>query len=201
VAVILNKLGDVKLAASDFTGARAAFEESLALCRDLLKRAGPEDATPRVDVAYALWRIGMADLRMSDAAAALEPVEEAVAIRQAIAKAAPGDLAAQREAFNDTQVLGDLRGLLQNSAGAAAAYREAAAIARQLATTAADPTEWQVDLVVILTKVAAASSGGDRNTALTEALSVAETLEQRGKLTGIQTTWPERIREEIAKGS
>ena len=45
------------------------------------------------------------------------------------------------------------------------------------------------------------SSGTDRSAALTEALSVAQTLQQRGKLTGNQTNWPNQIRAELAKGS
>jgi tetratricopeptide (TPR) repeat protein len=201
IAVILNKIGDVKIAAGDFPGALAAFQESLALCRDMLQRASPEDATPRLDMAYTLWRIGIDYLRMSDGASALPPVQEAVAIRQAIATAAPGDLGAQREAISTTQILGDLQLMLKNPAGAVAAYQQAATIARGLTKSAADPTEWQIDLVVILTKVAAAASGDDRKASLTEALSVAEALQQQGKLTGNQTNWPDQIRAELAKGS
>jgi tetratricopeptide (TPR) repeat protein len=201
VAVILNKIGDIKVAAGDFPGALAAFQESLALCRDMLQRASPEDATPRLDVAYTLWRVGMDYLRMSDGASALQPVQEAVAIRQAIATGATGNPAAQREAINGTQILGDLQLMLKNPAGAAAAYQQAVAIARGLTTTMADPTEWQMDLVIALTKLAAVSSGADRKAALTDALSVAETLQQQGKLTGGQTKWPDQIRAQLAKGS
>jgi eukaryotic-like serine/threonine-protein kinase len=201
IAVILNKLGDIKVAAGDSQGALATFQESLTLCRDLLQRASPGDVTPRADVAYTLWRIGTDYLRMSDGASALPAVQEAVTIRQAIATAAPDNLAAQREAINGTQILGDLQLMLKNPAGAAAAYRQAAAIARQLTTTAADPTEWQIDLVVALTKLATVSSGNERSAVLTEALSVAQTLQEHGKLTGTQTNWPDQIRAELAKAS
>jgi tetratricopeptide (TPR) repeat protein len=200
IAVILNKVGDVKASAGDFPGALAAFQESVTLCRDMLQRASPDDITPRLDLAYTLWRIGMDDLRMADGVSALKAVQEAVAIRQAIATAAPGDLGAQREAISTTQTLGDLQALLKNNAGAADAYRQVAAIARGL-TTAGDPTEWQIDLVVALTKLAAVSAGDERNAALTEALSLAQTLQDHGKLTGNQTNWPDQLRAELAKGS
>ncbi|HEV2188731.1 MAG TPA: tetratricopeptide repeat protein [Stellaceae bacterium] len=201
VAVILNKVGDIKAATGDFPGALAAYQEALTLCRDMLQRASPGDLTPRLDLAYTLWRIGTDYMRMPDAASALQPVQEAVAIRQAIAAAAPTDLGAQREAIYVTKILGDLQVLLKNSAGAADAYCKTAAIARGMAATASDPTEWQVDLVVALTKLASVSAGDDRAAALTEALSVAVALQQHGKLTGNQTNWPDQIRAELAKGS
>ncbi len=201
VAVILNKVGDIKIAASDFAGALTTFQESLSLCRDMLRRASPGDVTPQGDVAYTLWRIGMDYLRMADGASALSPVQEAVTIRQALATAAPGNLAAQRDAISSTQTLGDLQVLLKNSAGAADAYRKTAAIARELVATASDPSEWQIDLVIALTKLASVSAGDDRGATLTEALLIAEALQQRGKLTGNQTNWPDQIRAELAKGS
>jgi eukaryotic-like serine/threonine-protein kinase len=201
MAVILNKVGDIKMAASDFAGALTAFQESLTLCRDMLKRASPDDPTPRLDLAYTLWRVGLDYMRMSDGVSALAPMQEAVTIRQTIAADAPANLDAQRDAISTTRFLGDLQVLLKDTAGAAATYQQAAAIARGLTKTAADPAEWQIDLIVILTKLAAVSSGGDRTAALTEALSLAEALEQQGKLTGEQTSWPDRLREELAKGS
>lgn len=201
VAVVLNKIGDVKQATGDMPGALAEYQEALAICRDMLQRGSPADPMPQLDLAYTLWRIGAVDLRMADGASAVKPMQEAVTIRQQLADKFPGDLGTQRELIKDAQLLGDVQGLLKDAAGAAASYRQAATAARKVAGTAADPTEWQIDLIVILTKVASVSTGGDRSAALNEALTLATALQQNGKLTGVQTTWPDRIREELAKGS
>jgi hypothetical protein len=69
LAVSLWKIGDVKLWMGDGAGALAAYEESLAIRRDLAK--DKSNARAQRDLSISLEKIGDIKLRAGDAAGAL----------------------------------------------------------------------------------------------------------------------------------
>ena len=95
--------------------------------------------------------------------------------------------------------VGDVRLAAGDRAGALAAYEEGLAILRKLA--AADPGNagWQADLVVSLYKVSTAAEPSRARAVLGEALVIVETLAREGKLTAAQQSWPQLVRDALAK--
>jgi tetratricopeptide (TPR) repeat protein len=77
-------IGDMKRRAGDAAGASAAYEESLAIRRDLAKDKTNAPAQHELEV--GLFRIGEMKLRAGDAAGALPVYEEALAIAEKLAK-------------------------------------------------------------------------------------------------------------------
>ena len=82
---------------------------------------------------------------------------------------------------------------------ALAAYEESLAIRRKL--VAADPgnASRQTDLIISLYKVSTASDALRARVELREALAIAEALARERKLTAAQESWPQMLREALAK--
>ena len=95
--------------------------------------------------------------------------------------------------------IGEVRLDAGDRAGALAAYEESLAIRRKLA--AADPGNpaWQADLVFSLYKVSTVNDAPRARAALCEALAIAEALARDNRLTTRKKTWPQLIRDLLAK--
>jgi hypothetical protein len=72
----LDKIGNVKLRAGDAAGTLTAYEESLAIRRDLAK--DKSNARAQRDLSISLEKIGDIKLRAGDAAGALAAYEESL---------------------------------------------------------------------------------------------------------------------------
>lgn len=80
-----------------------------------------------------------------------------------------------------------------------AAYQKSLAIRQQLAERDKGNAGWQTDLVIGLVKVSTVAEPVQARAALTQARAIAETLAREGKLTAGQQSWPQDLRERLAK--
>jgi hypothetical protein len=109
-------------------------------------------------------------------------------------------LAAIRQRSLAADAIGDFKLQIGDPAGARGAYLEGFALARQILAANPENPQWQADVVVILWKVAAATT--DRSakiSSLQEALGLLDKLESRGTLEANQRNWRAMIEAEIAK--
>jgi hypothetical protein len=95
--------------------------------------------------------------------------------------------------------VGDVRLAAGDRAGALTAYEVSLAIRRKPA--AADPgnASRQTDLIISLYKVSTASDAPRARVELREALAIADALARERKLTSAQQSWPQMLREALAK--
>ncbi|MET0538720.1 MAG: hypothetical protein ABWZ64_12370 [Xanthobacteraceae bacterium] len=80
-----------------------------------------------------------------------------------------------------------------------AAYQKSLAIRQQLAERDKGNAGWQTDLVIGLVKVSTVAEPVQARAALTQARAIDETLAREGKLTAGQQSWPQDLRERLAK--
>jgi tetratricopeptide (TPR) repeat protein len=92
----LNKVGDVKLRMGDKDGALAAYQESLAIARELAARDQGDRQAQR-DVLVSLFKTGNAKLDAGDRAGALAAYQEAVDVGRKLAAEDQEDPQAQTD--------------------------------------------------------------------------------------------------------
>jgi len=80
-----------------------------------------------------------------------------------------------------------------------AGYEESLAIRRTLAAADAGDAGRQADLVGSLYNIATASDPPRARAALLEALAILDALARAGKLTAAQQSWPQGLRDMLAK--
>jgi tetratricopeptide (TPR) repeat protein len=95
--------------------------------------------------------------------------------------------------------VGDTRLQGGDRAGALAAYEESLDIFRKLVAQDPDNAQAQTELVLSLYRMTIVGDTKQARAALTEALSIAETLQREQKLTAEQKGWPDDLRAGLSK--
>ncbi|MCP4381910.1 MAG: tetratricopeptide repeat protein [Hyphomicrobiales bacterium] len=149
---MLHEFGNTYIAVGDAAGARAAYEEGLAIARRLAD-TDPANTLWQRDVAVGLNKIGDVKLRAGDAAGALAAYEEILAIGRRLADTDRDNIEWQRSVMVGLNKIGDVKLRVGDAAGALAAYDEGLAIARRLADTDPANTLWQGDVSISLNKI------------------------------------------------
>ncbi|MDG1208297.1 MAG: tetratricopeptide repeat protein, partial [Paracoccaceae bacterium] len=90
VSFSLNNVGNIRVAAGDRDGALAAYEESLAIFRDLSAR-DPGNARWARDVSVSLNKVGDIRVAAGDRDGALAAYEESLAIARDLSARDPGN--------------------------------------------------------------------------------------------------------------
>lgn len=106
-AVVLGDLGEVAVQAGDLAGAKARFEEELAILRKLVP-ANPVSAQAQRDVSVSLEKLGEVAVKAGDVAGAKAHFEEGLVIARKLAQANPTSVEAQRDLSISLERLGDL---------------------------------------------------------------------------------------------
>ncbi|MFN3259870.1 MAG: hypothetical protein ACE37J_04845 [Pikeienuella sp.] len=104
----LDRVGDIRVAEGVRAGALAAYEEGLAIRRDLAAR-DPGNAGWARDVSVSLDRVGDVRVAAGDRAGALAAFEEGLAIRRALAARDPGNAGWARDVSVSLLKVGDVR--------------------------------------------------------------------------------------------
>ena len=84
ISIGLNKIGDVKAATGDLPGARAAYQESVAVMRRLVEDASGNIGLQR-DLALSIDKLADVQRAMGDIAGALAGYEESLVISRKLA--------------------------------------------------------------------------------------------------------------------
>jgi tetratricopeptide (TPR) repeat protein len=158
-AAALDERARSLLDIGDTSGALAAAQKSVAICRKLAE--DKSNAEAQRDLSVSLQRIGDVKLRAGDAAGALAAYEESLGIVRDLAKDKT-NAEAQRDLSVSLGNIGDLKLQANDAAGALAAYEESLAIRRDLAK---DKT----------------NTGAQRDLSISDE-KVADALEKLGKL-------------------
>jgi tetratricopeptide (TPR) repeat protein len=147
LAAVLQDEGDLKVATGDFKGARAAYDEGLAI-RQKLTAAAPKDVGLQDELASFYQRIGDLQEKIGDLTGAQAAYQQGLAIRQALSGADPSnaDLEYYTSAF--MRRLGDLAVKQGDLATARKEYEACLAIRQKL--SAANPSSAQLQAAVSL---------------------------------------------------
>jgi hypothetical protein len=132
-----------------------------------------------------------------DLAAALASYQAALAIRERLAKADPGNVGWQRDLSVSDQRIGDVQQAQGDLAAALASYQADLAIAERLAKADPGNAGWQRDLIVSYTKLAGVDQSGSRSF-LTRALETAQQMQQRGQLAPVDLWMLDALTKRIA---
>lgn len=135
-SVALIALGDVLVAQGDHVGARASFQDSLAI-RVHLATADPSPGRMR-DFSLGLEKLGDVLFSEGDLAGAREPFQDGLDIAQRLATVDPTSTVLQRDLSVALDKLGDLLMAANDLDGAQARFQESLDIRSRLAT--ADPS-------------------------------------------------------------
>jgi len=146
-SVVLDEFGEVSVQAGDLAGAKARFEEGLAIRRKLAQ-ANPTSAEAQRDVSVSLEKLGDVTVKAGDLAGAKARFEEGLAIARKLAQANPTSAEAQRDLSVSLNKLGEVAAETGELAGAKARFEEGLAIFRKLAQAA--PTSAQAQRNVSL---------------------------------------------------
>jgi hypothetical protein len=95
--------------------------------------------------------------------------------------------------------VGDVLRAQRNRADALTSYRASLAVVEHLANTDPGNLVWQTALVPTLLRISLVSTIADARAALERALAIAESLARDGKLTAEQRSWPQLLRDLLAK--
>jgi tetratricopeptide (TPR) repeat protein len=144
VARCLDEVGGILSAIGDRAGAQAAYEEQRNLAEQL-ESLDPNDAV-RLVLAQSHHGLGVQRMETGQHAAAMEACGKALAIRQELAEANPGEREFQNALAASHNVVGDLHSESGKLAEAMESYRRALAIRQKLADTDPADTEIQIDL-------------------------------------------------------
>jgi tetratricopeptide (TPR) repeat protein len=145
------------------------------------------------DLSAALDDLGDAQLKSSDAAAALASYQESLAIRRRLAATDQTNMEWQRDLTVSLIKVGDVQLAQGDAAAALASYEEALTLRRRLAATDPNNAQFQTDLVLALYKVARVAIGDQKNSSIDEALRLLTQLGDEGKLSPSQQTWKDQI--------
>lgn len=131
----LDRLGIVRREAGDLFGARAAFEESVAYCRQAVQAMSSTPPLLR-DLAAGLARLGEVLWRIGDLGGALTVFEESVVLSRRLVRATPQS---RRDLVIGLDGLGRVLAETGNLAKGAAAFEESVAVCRELVAQAETP--------------------------------------------------------------
>lgn len=161
-------------------GHAGVAQENYTAALDLLGELAATGADIRDEQAFLHARIGDLALQTGDRSRAQAEYETALALRQALADARPGDRTARRNLGNAHVRIGNLRGAQGDLAGAEDAFRQGIALLRALLEDDAADTGVQRELSLALQRLALTLAGagqaGAAADARAEARGIAEAL-------------------------
>jgi hypothetical protein len=195
LSISLDRVGNVKLQLGDGPGALASYEESLSIRRELVSQ-NPKDPEARRDLSVSLEKVGdVKALNGKNAADALAAYQESLDIRRKLVDEGKANPLYRRDVSVSLEKVGDTK-FANDKAVALDYYKQSLVIARRLATDTSS-TQFQVELVMSLWRVATASP--DPGPPYRECIDILEKLERAGKITSEQKNWLKRFRDQIAK--
>jgi tetratricopeptide (TPR) repeat protein len=194
-AVLLNRIGDARMSLGKIVEALAVYRDALAISEGLVKRQGDNIEWNR-DLAYTLVKVGIA-LAAQDQNDALGLFQRAADIRRAVAARAPSDAQFKRELAFTYGLIGETHLAAKRGEQAREAFLAANAVIEDYAAANPDNTQWQIDLVVNLFKLATLKDSPlDR---YTRALAILRRLDTQDRLGGEQKSWIVLLEKAIAE--
>jgi tetratricopeptide (TPR) repeat protein len=160
------RLGDIRIARGDLTGALKSFRDGLAIA-DRLAKADPGNAGWQRDLSVSYDRVGDVLVAQGNLPEALKSFRDGLAIRNRLAKADPGNAGWQRDLSVSYDKIGDVLVAQGNLPEALKSFRDGLAIRDRLAKADPGNAGWQRDLSVSYAKLAGAfRKAGDKTKAL-----------------------------------
>ena len=179
LSVSLNKVGDIERALGRFEPARAAFDESLQIRRQLLKRLGESPEALR-DLSVSLNKVGDIERALGRFEPARAAFDESLQISRQLLKRLGESPEALRDLSVSLEKIGDIERALGRFEPARAAFDESLQIRRQLLKRLGESPEALRDLSVSLDNVGNIERALGRfepaRAAFEEALLIAERL-------------------------
>jgi len=173
--LMLIEFGDTYRAAGESMAALDAYQEALAISRQLVSEV-PTLFDSQREMAVALQRSGILRFRIGQPAEALAELDEALAIGRKLVAEHPDDVRLWQHISRCLNDIGDIKKRSGESAEALAAFSEAAEIGRRLVAAEPGRIEWKQELAASLLHMAdVEAAAGDIDGALAayeEALSL-----------------------------
>jgi tetratricopeptide (TPR) repeat protein len=180
LSVSYNKAGDLLRAFGQREQARQAFLNSLGI-RERLAQAEPDRADYQRDLSLSYAKLGELYRDLGQVEQARQCYLKSLTITQRLAQAEPDRADYQRDLSVSYNKMGDMYGDLGQGEQARQYYMKSLAIAERLAQAEPDRADYKRDLVVSLVKMGTIGEP-DGNELLSRALSILETLKNRGEL-------------------
>jgi len=179
ISVSYNKIGEVRQAEGDLSGALAAYSEGLAIAERLAAR-DPNNALWQHDISVSHIKIGDVRHAQRDLEGALAAYRLSHAIRVRLAAREPDNAVWQRELSISQNWIGNVLLEQRDLNGALVAYLAYNTMAERLAAQYPANTEWQRDLLISHVKVGdvrfAQGNLEGAHTAFRAGLAIAERL-------------------------
>ncbi len=185
LASALQDQGDLLVQTGDFKGARASYDEGLAI-RQRLADADPANAGLQDLVASFFQRIGDLDEKVGDLAGARTALEQALAIRQRLSASDPSNTDLQYFLSGILRRVGDLALKQGDLATARTDYQQCLTIRRRL--SAANPASAQLQEAVSLDLEDIAAVAFAQNDTAEAAGDLKESLAIRRRLAAADPT-------------
>lgn len=178
-AALVSEYGSLLSMSGDHATAQEAFEESLAISRELVRR-DPNNDEWQQGLSVGLLKFGQALASKGGTQAGLAALEESLAISRALANRNPKNAIFRHGVNAVLMEVGNLRQESGDRNGALAALEEDVRIARQLARDDPETNEWQRDVEVALSSLgrlrALMGDSAGSTTAYEEAFKIARDL-------------------------
>jgi tetratricopeptide (TPR) repeat protein len=152
LAILLDRVGDVRREAGDLAAAAAAYGESLALCRRLRKLRGDTPEALR-DLSVSLDRMGYMRRESGDLTIADAAYEESLALKRRLRTLQGDTPETLRDLSLSLNLLGDLRWEIGDLAAAAVAYEESLQLSRRLMELRGEEPQALRDLSIALSRM------------------------------------------------
>jgi tetratricopeptide (TPR) repeat protein len=176
-----NKIGGVRLAIGDLSGALAAYSESLCIAQHLVQ-AEPSNTAWHGALTLSLRSIGEVREAQGDLRGALDAFSESLRICQRFAESDPSNTQWQRDLSFSHSAIGAVRQAQGDLPGALGAFAKGLRIREQLVQIDPSNTQWQRDLSLSHERIGAVRRAqGDLLGALdafAEGLQIAHRLAQ-----------------------
>jgi non-specific serine/threonine protein kinase/serine/threonine-protein kinase len=132
VAALYDRVGEIKLHASDTRGAFEAFQASLAARRRLTEKGGRDMALTR-EIAVSLMKLGEASQKLGDINQALKFEYQALSVFRKLAEAEPAEIRFKRDLVLALSKIGYMLLISDETSSALDSYRQAFMLIRALA--------------------------------------------------------------------
>ena len=196
ILVPYHRLGDLLMALGQSETARGYYEKALVIA-ERLAGAEPERADHQRNLSVAYEKLGDLLRALGQGETARGYYENSLAIRERLAGAEQDRADYQRDLSVSNEKLGNLLSAQGQGETARGYYQQSLAIRERLAGAEPDRADYQADLAVSLVKLG-------RREDLERALTIAESLQERGALTAQQQEWPALLRQmldDLGKGA
>ncbi len=147
LSVCYGRIGDVRRAAGDLSGALEAYGTTYQMLQRLATD-DPDRAQWQRDLSMSHEDIGNVRVALGDLAGAMQAYEASLQIRERLAASAPGNAGWQRDLAVSHEKIGDVRRAQGDLAGALQAYEPSHEIAERLAASDPGNVGWQRDLSI-----------------------------------------------------